>query len=267
MLRVLDLFSGIGGFSLGLERTGGFKTVAFCEIDPFCQRVLHKHWKGAQIHEDIRGLTRHMLRGVLPIHVICAGFPCQDISLAADAPAGVFGERSGLWQSVIRLLCDFRDAGDPLPLLILENVSALLHRGLDVILAELAAIGYDAEWHCIPASAVGAPHPRDRLWIVAYTPEMFGAEFGRDKSRRLLSPDGLLSFVYDEGRENHFAAWRATESELDRTLHGVSDRVDRLGALSNSVVPQIPELIGNAILQSMCLKSAPAEKLLTGDGK
>jgi DNA (cytosine-5)-methyltransferase 1 len=161
-MRVLDLFSGIGGFSLGLERAG-FETVAFCEIDKKCHKVLNKHWPDVPIFEDVCTLTKELLddRGIT-VDVICGGFPCQDISLAGKG-AGIEGERSGLWTEYARIISELRPK-----FVIVENVAALLSRGLDRVLGDLAEIGYDAEWHCIPASAVGAPHRRDRIWIVAY---------------------------------------------------------------------------------------------------
>lgn len=156
-LKVLDLFSGIGGFSLGLERSGGFETVAFCEIDKFCQRVLAKHWPGAEIHNDV---TRLKYRK--NVDLVTAGFPCQDISFAGGG-AGLTGERSGLFWYIIRALCMVG-----WPDVLLENVAALLDRGLGSILGALATVGYDTEWNCISAEAVGAPHERDRLWILGY---------------------------------------------------------------------------------------------------
>ena len=121
-LQVLDLFSGIGGFSLGLERTGGFETKAFCEIDPFCRRVLAKHWPDVPCFEDVT-----TLRGedVGPVDVICGGFPCQDISIAGLGE-GLDGARSGLWSEIVRLVRDLRPS-----FLLVENVAALLGRGLD----------------------------------------------------------------------------------------------------------------------------------------
>ena len=156
-LRVLDLFSGIGGFSLGLERTGGFETVAFCEIEKFPRRVLKKHWPEVPCFEDI---TTSDFGSIGPVDMVTAGFPCQDISLAGKG-AGLAGERSGLFWHILRTV---RMVGRPK--LLLENVAALLDRGMGSVLGALASVGYDAEWHCIPASAVGAPHRRDRLWIV-----------------------------------------------------------------------------------------------------
>ena len=162
--RLLDLFSGIGGFSLGLERSGGFKTVAFCEIEPFCRGVLKKHWPDVPIYEDVRELTADRLAADgIAVDAVCGGFPCQDISVAGKG-AGIEGERSGLWSEYARIISELRPR-----YVIVENVAALLGRGLDKVLGDLAALGFDAEWHCIPASAIGAPHRRDRLWLVAYS--------------------------------------------------------------------------------------------------
>jgi DNA (cytosine-5)-methyltransferase 1 len=161
-VKVLDLFSGIGGFSLGLERAG-FETVAFCEPNPFCQAILKKHWPTVPVYEDVRELSAERLANDgIAFDAICGGFPCQDISVAGKG-AGLAGARSGLWWEFHRLIAETKPKW-----VIAENVSALRSRGLDEVLGSLAALGYDAEWHCIPASAVGAPHRRDRIWIVAY---------------------------------------------------------------------------------------------------
>ena len=266
-MKVLDLFSGIGGFSLGLERAG-MTTVAFCEIDKKAQQVLRKHWPNVPIFEDVCTLTKELLdeRGIT-IDVICGGFPCQDISLAGKG-AGIEGERSGLWTEYARIISELRPK-----FVIVENVSALLSRGLDRVLGDLAEIGYDAEWHCIPASAVGAPHRRDRIWIVAYPNA--NSIHGRSKSQ---FPDnsggekicdefgGLRSNVADalrEGLERQWqiacgasaehenvgnACWWAVEPDVGRVAHGVPARVDRLRQLGNAVIPQIPEMIGRAIM-------------------
>lgn len=163
MMHLLDLFSGIGGFSLGLERSGAFKTVAFCEIEPYCQKVLAKHWPQVPIYDDVRTITADRLAADgITIDAICGGFPCQDISCAGKK-AGLEGERSGLWFEYARIIGELRPR-----YVIVENVAALLSRGLDRVLGTLASLGYDAEWHCIPASAIGAPHKRDRVWIIGW---------------------------------------------------------------------------------------------------
>lgn len=159
-MRVGSLFSGIGGIELGLERAGGFKTVWFVENDLHAQAVLRKHWPGAEIFSDI---TTVDFTSVQRIDVLTGGFPCQDISTAGKR-AGITGSRSSLWKHYLRAISEIRPR-----IALIENVSALTRRGLDVVLCDLASIGYDAEWYCLPASSVGAPHRRDRIFILAYT--------------------------------------------------------------------------------------------------
>src|SRR6185503_6648892 len=161
-LNVLDLFSGIGGFSLGLERAG-MHTVAFCEIETYCQQVLRSRWPGVPIYSDVRELTAERLaRDGIRADAICGGFPCQDISHAGFG-AGIDGERSGLWSEYARLIGELRPC-----FALMENVAALLDRGIDVVLGDLSRIGYDAEWSVVSACSVGAPHVRRRVFIVAY---------------------------------------------------------------------------------------------------
>jgi DNA-cytosine methyltransferase len=176
-MNILDLFSGIGGFSLGLERAG-MKTVAFCEVDKKAQLVLKKHWPDVPIFDDVSNLKGEHIEQT--IDIICGGFPCQDISLAGKG-AGLEGKRSGLWTEFHRLIKEIRPK-----YAIIENVSALRSRGLDQVLRSLSEIGYDAEWHCITAASVGAPHRRDRIWIVAYP----GHRGGRDSITGSLGRDG-----------------------------------------------------------------------------
>ena len=275
-MNVLDLFSGIGGFSLGLERAG-MKTVAFCEVDKKCQEVLRKHWKDVPIFDDVTTLKGTDIDGT--IDVICGGFPCQDISLAGKG-AGLEGERSGLWWEFHRLIKEIKPK-----YAIIENVSALRSRGLDQVLRSLAEIGYDAEWHCITAASIGAPHRRDRIWIVAYPRcwtrwEGISGSLGRDGERELeervrtsetteitgssetsetfsdSNSEGLegqwkvSSRISKELKDPSYSCWWATEPNVGRVANGVPNRVDRLKQLGNAVVPQIPELIGRAICQA-----------------
>jgi DNA (cytosine-5)-methyltransferase 1 len=273
-LRLLDLFSGIGGFSLGLERSGNFETVAFCEIEPYPRAVLKKHWPNVKVYEDVKELSRERLEADgLGIDAICGGFPCQDISTAGRG-AGLEGERSGLWFEFHRLIKEIKPQ-----VAIIENVSALRSRGLDQVLRSLAEIGYDAEWHCIPASAVGAPHRRDRIWILAYPNEAqcqregvssrvyeknYGAWINSFETSSManticLGQQGSWTFGYASDQETARERqaidalngglrdfWRV-EPDVGRVANGVPNRVDRLRALGNAVVPQIPEMIGRAI--------------------
>lgn len=260
MLRVLDLFSGIGGFSLGLERTGGFKTVAFCEIEEFPRRVLAKHWPEVPCYHDVRELTADTLRrDGIAVDVICGGFPCQDISIAGTGE-GLDGKRSGLWFEYRRLIGELGP-----DFVIVENVAELLGRGLGVVLGSLASLGYDAEWHCIPAAAVGAPHSRDRVWLMAYPEQkqrvraVFDADYEAE-SLRAVTPqrrqDGLRSEVGTSGG-SILGRWMDQPDPVGMA-DGVSDWPHRLAACGNAVVPQIPELIGRAILDSLATASSRA---------
>ena len=170
MLRMIDTFSGIGGFSLAARWLGGIETVQFVECEPFCQRILAKHWPTVPIHDDI--CTFQPEPGSADI--VCGGFPCQDISQAGKG-AGLAGSRSGLFYELLRVV---RLVGPRY--IVLENVAAITYRGMDDVLGALAEAGYDAEWVCIPAAAVGACHLRDRWWCVAYAS-------GTDRGRR---PEG-----------------------------------------------------------------------------
>lgn len=159
-MKVLDLFSGIGGFSYGLEMASkNFKTTKFCEIDKFCQKVLKKHWPEVPIHDDIKTLT--CTEGEYDI--ICGGFPCQDISVAGQKKGITNETRSGLWYEYKRIIKEVKPR-----YVIIENVRNLLNNGLAIVLKDLHEIGYNAEWEVISARSVGACHLRERLWIVAY---------------------------------------------------------------------------------------------------
>ncbi len=157
-LRMIDTFSGIGGFSLAARWLGGIETVQFVEREPFCQRILAKHWPTVPIHDDICTFQPPPNSA----DIVCGGFPCQDISQAGKG-AGLAGSRSGLFYELLRVVCLVGPR-----YVVLENVAAITYRGMDDVLGALAEAGYDAEWACIPAAAVGACHQRDRWWCVAY---------------------------------------------------------------------------------------------------
>lgn len=224
-LTVGSLFAGIGGFDLGLTRAG-FDIAWQVEIDPYCQRVLAKHWPHVQRYGDIRAIDWGTVE---PVDLLCGGFPCQDISLAGKG-AGLTGERSGLW-------FEYANAIEVLKprYVLIENVSALRSRGLDQVLGSLAALGYDAEWHCIPASAVGAPHRRDRVWVIAYPQSC------RQQRPVLHRWEGSEVYAPDSHE------W-PTRNNMGREVHGIPHRVDRLRGLGNAIVPQIAEMIGTWIL-------------------
>ena len=159
-LKLLDTFAGIGGFSYAAEKiVGGYETTQFIEIEPYCQKVLKKHWSHVPIHNDIRTFTAKPFQ----YDAICGGFPCQDISVAGLQKGITKETRSGLFYELIRIIRMVRPK-----YVILENVAAITNRGLDIVLGELSEAGYDAEWSVISASSLGACHQRSRWWLVAY---------------------------------------------------------------------------------------------------
>ncbi len=243
-LKHLDLFSGIGGFSLGLERTNGFETVAFCEIDPFCQKVLKKHWPDVPIHEDVRSLDYDGT-----IDIITGGFPCQDLSCAGKQ-AGIDGEKSGLWGFMFKHIGKLRPK-----YVIVENVTALLSgdsgKWFGRLLSDLASIRYGAEWHCIRACALGLPHSRNRVWIIAYPNEI------RPANNRTFLNKTAIRDSWEASKPivgNPSWEWLLTNGDMRdfRKDNGLPQAAHRIGALGNSIIPQIPEIIGHAILEAEC---------------
>lgn len=260
MLRTLDLFSGIGGFSLGLERTGGFQTIAFCEIDPFCRKVLAKHWPTVPCFEDIKTLDKEELDKIGRIDVICGGFPCQDISCAGKG-VGIHAERSGLWWEMLRIVRLVRPR-----YMFAENVSALLIRGIDEVLGSLSEIGYDAEWQILRASNTGLPHERERVFIIAYPQgerldaDVFSQRIYKESNRQ--GQWGHLPSIYLPV----FGRSYPEISRLIRADNGLPPRLDgcidskkglvdkiqsRVKALGNSITPRMSEYIGQCVLEAM----------------
>ena len=256
-LRLIDTFSGIGGFSYAAEKLlGGYKTVAFVECEPYCKKVLKKHWPKVPIYDDIRTYKPEPYSA----DVICGGFPCQDIS-QAGRQAGITKEtRSGLFFELMRIVRLVRPK-----FVILENVSAILNNGLGIVLGELAEAGFDCEWACIPASAVGACHQRARWWLVAYSTGISNESQGQIQSRRNTfirssTPNSMLKGLQGfrskhelrESSAKKSTTWRdcgitleqdwkryISKPVLCRGDDGLSNRVHRLKALGNSIVPQV----------------------------
>ena len=210
--RLGSLFSGIGGFELGLERAiKGLRTVWQVEQEQFCQSILRKHWPDSIIYDDVRTINKN---NVAPVDILCGGFPCQDISLAGRG-GGINAERSGLWWEYHRIINELQPR-----IAILENVTAITVRGLGAVLGSLSEIGYDAEWVTISASQFGAPHKRDRWFCVAY-PSGFACKrrttpnthSNRIRTQNTIQPRGETSNVYDRERD-------ATYSNLKRLEKG-----------------------------------------------
>ena len=226
-LRVLDLFAGIGGFSLGLERTGGFETVAFCEIEPYAQKVLAKHWPGVPIYDDIRELTAERLAGDgVSVDVITGGFPCQPHSNAARGrnPEDVMAPEFGrvIWQINPRFV-------------IAENVNPKAFP--EWFVGGLRALGYAVYAKCISAADAGAPHRRNRWWLCAYPNDDGELPSAIDAEASELQ--GVCEGIW--GAENYARAVGVSD--------GLPHRAHRIKCLGNTVMPQIPQALGRAILE------------------
>lgn len=237
----LDLFSGIGGFALAAG-WAGFETVQFVEIDPFCRKVLGKHWPHVPIHDDIRTFAGGSVGR--PIDLLTGGFPCQPTSLA--------GQRRGsdddrwLWPEMRRIIAGMRPRW-----VCAENPPGLLSMGFDDCLSDLEAIGYTTASVVLPAGALGAWHRRDRVWILAHAQGVLGEAIKRSEPNGTLSGDGSVpadasrQCLDREGQAWHGRAELAdgarwsSEPPLGRVVHGIPGRVDRLRALGNAIVPQV----------------------------
>lgn len=244
-----SLFAGIGGFDLGLERAG-MECKWQVEIDDYATKVLEKHWPNVKRYRDIR--TAGPLSQV---DLVCGGFPCQDISLANVAGKGISGARSGLWTEYARIIRAIHPRW-----VLIENVAALLIRGMDRVLGDLSAIGYDAEWRVLSAYEFGAPQIRERVFIVAYPkqerrgslPEIFDGEF--DKT--------VLQRAHDQYRRGFGGRIRAfPQSDVFGMSDDVPTWMDRLGCCGNAIVPTIAEHIGHLIIKKVLTKSNPHSKV------
>lgn len=275
-MNVLDLFSGIGGFSLGLHRAG-FKTVAFCEIDEFCQKVLAKNFPNVPIHSDIKTLTKDSFNE--KIDVITGGFPCQPFSNAGKKKGR--NDDRDLWPEMFRVIKEIKPTW-----VIGENVAGFLSMEFTRTKVNLESIGYTVQPFIIPACAVGAQHRRDRVWIIAHidgdrrikdsslqtqNENTRPSDLGNGQEKLVANPDsnGLSREANAPKKKNNkrkwennwwteasanFGNWWANQSDMGRAVYGFSREVDRyrrqrIKALGNAVVPQIPEIIGRAIME------------------
>ena len=231
---VLDVFSGIGGISLGLH-WAGMRTAGFCESDPFCRRVLARHWPGVPIYHDIRLLTGDRLRrdGIRP-DLLAGGFPCQDASQAGRG-AGLAGARTGLWSEMARLVAECRPDW-----VLAENVPGLRSRGADRVLAQLDVLGYACWPLVVGAVHAGAPHRRRRLFLVAQAAVAHAGPAGLEVRQPRPAPSHPRLPIERCGR------WLA-EPGLPRVDDGFPGRVDRVKALGNAVVPANAAMLGRAI--------------------
>jgi len=228
-MRMLDLFSGIGGFALAAEWVWGdeLDITGFCEIEEYAQKVLQKNFPGVPIHDDITKLNGKDFKN---IDLITGGFPCQDISVAGKGAGIKEGTRSGLWFELWRIISEIRPR-----FALIENVPMLTIRGGTRVIADLAKIGYDCEWQVISAKQVGSWHKRERMWIITYSNKneyTFNRKSrSRRKSRKLCRSN--LRDLWDKNIPSDFV----------RISNGIPSRVDRLKGLGNSIVPQVAALI------------------------
>ena len=230
-LTILDTFSGIGGFSYAAERlVGGFETKQFVENNPYCQKILKKHFPTVPIHDDIRTYTAKPFQ----FDLLCGGFPCQDISVAGQRKGITEETRSGLFFELVRLIRLVRPK-----YILLENVAAILNDGLDIVLGQLSEAGYDAEWSIISAQQRGACHKRERIWIIAY-PMCKGLQ-GRRGKFKLQKNSGERQIIWRSQPHLLNPNWKGYLSQptVCRGNDGLSNRVDRLRALGNSIVPAV----------------------------
>ena len=241
-VRIGSLFSGIGGFELGLERAiPGAVTVWQCEQNNFCQQVLQKHWPGAKIYNDVRNINET----VEPVDILCGGFPCQDISVAGKQRGIEHDTRSGLWWEMHRITRILQPR-----IIIMENVAAILSVGGRTVLGSLAEIGYDCEWTVILARQFGAPHIRKRWFAVAYP---HSGNIKEHPGRGIQVEKKIQSSGFtgkDTGPGPNYWQGFPTQSPFHRRNDGVSHRVDRIKSLGNAIVPQCSEWVGRQIVQS-----------------
>ena len=288
MLRHLDLFSGLGGFSLGLEATGGFETVAFCDIEKFSRKVLKKHWPNVKQYKDIKELTYEQIKKdtLAPIDIITGGYPCQPFSIAGSQR----GEKDTrhLWPDMFRIVKECKPTW-----VIGENVSGHIKLGLDTVLQDLESEGYSVRAFSISASSIGANHQRERVWIIAHSNMENTRQHGRriestwntesigprtseeterssdtnkiNGSSERASLVGESSDANSQGlqgrrseqqlrkdetkRPTSWDSWWESEPSVGRVANGIPHRVDRLKGLGNSLVPAIPFIIGQSILR------------------
>jgi len=276
-MKVLDLFSGIGGFSLGLE-WAGMSTVAMCEKDPYCRKILAKHWPDLKIHEDIRNLDGK--RYAESIDLVCGGFPCQPFSVAGKRK-GTNDDRH-LWPEMLRVIKESRPRW-----VIGENVFGFINMALDDGHADLEREHYEVRKFVLPAVAVDAKHRRDRIILIAYSnsPAVWDRterqEIGRDHlqaGRQTITPnDGTAQSLANTQSERVQGLWSGREQEphaherqelpmcesqrprptywetepcVGRVADGVPNRVDRIRGLGNAVVPQLIQAIGELVIKA-----------------
>lgn len=257
-MNVLSLFSGIGGLELGLERAG-MTTVGQVEINEWCRGILAKHWPHVPLHDDVLTTPDWWTSIERPtVDLVCGGFPCQPFSLGGKQ-LGTADPR-WLWPAMADVIRAVRPT-----YVLVENVSALVRDSWawGTVLADLHRLGFDAEWATLRASDFGAPHNRERVYLVAYPEGFYGEPWDRVDEGGVggspLAARGLSGLAVRE-RRRAASEWLATEPRVDRLADGIPGQVDRLFGLGNAVVPQISEYIGRLIVSSEPARSSSEGK-------
>jgi DNA (cytosine-5)-methyltransferase 1 len=240
-MKHIGLFEGIGGFSLAAEWMG-WETKAWCEINPFCQRVLRNHFPEAEGFGDI--IKTDFKKYANKIDILTGGFPCQDISISGKGE-GIYGIRSGLWSEYYRAIKEINPG-----YVVIENSTQLLRKGFEKILFDFSEIGYDAEWECISASDFGYPHIRKRLWVVAY-PNVQRWKGILHHIKRSITEKNKKTNALDT-QCHPFLQFEQSYSQpaVFGMADGLPKRLDvvkRLGACGNALIPEIPYEIFKAI--------------------
>lgn len=286
MITLGSTFSGIGGFELGLERAiPGLKTVWQIEKNPFCKKVLEKHWPDVPKFSDITKINPSTL---FRPDIICGGFPCQDLSVAGKM-VGIGGKKSGLWYTLFEFISVLRPS-----IVILENVPNVVNLGLPQICGAMAEIGYDMQWGIVSAASMGAPHLRRRWFAVAYPcdqwallqqksgqhkEKVFTHRLGsaqdasyspckhrkkNSKHSKRMEEEQFVEYGSGENRGFHPGNyWKGfpVKSGICRRDDGIPNRLERIRSLGNSIVPQCAEYIGRLIVDSGLLESVNCREL------
>ena len=244
-LKVVSLFAGAGGIELGLERTG-MQTVGQVEMDPYCNKVLGEHWPDVPRHLDMETAVTWWLSEPRPVvDVVCGGFPCQPFSLAGKQ-LGMNDDR-WMWPAMFDFVRNTRPR-----YVLVENVSALVRNGraFGRVLADLHSLGFDAEWATLRASEFGAPHRRERVYVLAYPAGINGQSrdlLGQGRERQAPIPTRGLSGLAIHQQRAAARQWLDGEPRVDRLADGIPFQVDRLRLAGNAVVPAVAESIGRLI--------------------
>ena len=251
MLTGISLFSGAGGLDIA-AKLAGIKTVCYVENDPYAQGVLMSRMRdggldAAPIFEDVRTFRGTSLRG--SIDVVSGGFPCQDLSVAGKQAGIEAGARSGLWKEFARIIREVAPR-----FVCVENVPGLLFSGMGRVLGDLAEMGFDAQWQVLSAAGVGAPHLRERVFIVAYSqgqPRQ-QANSGNDSDRKQREPWGKS--CRKSWDEISSPSWKMDESDVLGKINGVAYRLDRVRCTGNGVIPQCAKIVFDKIIEMSGVK-------------